>query len=404
MGKFSINKLDGGIGRTAPQLYMVSALILGGVAASGLALNTTSDKLKRIEDLEALGIDASYDTTNNVLVYHHVSEFFRINPNGELYIRLVAQGTSMTTMCDKTNTHLKTLLADTNGEVRQVGVVLNPLTTYTSTLSGGLDADVGTAIAKAQELAEEEFGLKRPVQILIEGREFNGTVASATDLRTSSSENVHVTILQDLDVADNHAIHADYAAVGTTLGAMSLAKVSENIGWTGKFNLQDTRNGAFVKPGLSNNASISSYEADFDTLTTKGYLFGRNYPGQAGVFFDSFPTCTALTSDYAYGENQRTIQEAIRLVYNALFPRVNSPIQIDPDTGQIDNAVAKAFEADANKALAVLAQSGDVSGFDSYVDPTQDVQSTGKIKVDIKVVPISTARELTVSIGFTKKL
>jgi len=41
-----------------------------------------------IDDAEALGITPAYDDTNAVLAYHHIDEFFRIAPDGNLYIVL----------------------------------------------------------------------------------------------------------------------------------------------------------------------------------------------------------------------------------------------------------------------------------------------------------------------------
>ena len=367
MGKIIIVKGQDGLGRRAPSKDMVSAIMFGGVAASGLALNTTSSKLSRKEDAVNLGIDAAYDTTNNVLVYHHIVEFFRKNKNGELYIRLTAQGTSMADMCDKTKTHLKTLLQDAKGEVRQASVVLNPLVTYTATLSGGLDADVIAAIPKAQALAENELDYKRPLQILLEGRSFNGTPATATDLRTLDAENVHVTILADKTVAGLHLIHAGYAAVGATLGTISSAAVNESIGWTGKFDLSDRENGRYLDPYLSSGAKASSVESDYQTLTNKGYIYARNYVGQTGTYFDGFPTCQVLTSDYAWGQEQRAIQKAIRLTYDALFARINAPIRIDASTGQMEIGIAKSFEQDAVDGLSIMLQQSEVSGASAFV-------------------------------------
>lgn len=404
MGNILIVKGQNGLGRRAPSKDMVSAIMFGGVAASGLGLDTTSPKLSRKEDAENLGIDEAYDTTNNVLVYHHIVEFFRKNPNGELYIRITGQGTLLAEMCDEFGDHLKNLLADVGGDVRQAGVVLNPATNYTPTLSGGLDADVLAAIPKAQVLAEAELGRKRPLQILIEGRSFNGTVATATDLRTLDAENVHVTILADKSVADSHAIHAGYASVGATLGVVSAAAVNESIGWTGKFDISDTANGLYLEPYLSSGAKASSVEADYDALTAKGYIYARNYVGQTGTYFDGFPTCQVTTSDYAWGQEQRVIQKAIRLAYDALFARINSPIQLDPSTGQMEVGIAKSFEQDAEDGLSIMLQESEVSGVSAFVDTDQDVLGTGKVVVIIKIVSIATGRVIEVQLGFAKQI
>lgn len=405
MGKFNITRGEGGLGRRQPSKDMVSGIMFGGIAPSGLALDTTSTELKRIEDAEDLGITESYDSSNNILVWYHIKEFFRMNSSGSLYIRITAQATNtMTKMCDKDNTHVASLLKDAKGDIRQWGVVLNPLTTYTATKTGGLDSDVALAVAKAQLLANSEFALKRPSQAVIEGRDFNGTAASAADLRGLNSPDVHVTILQDKDIAEGHAIHNAHAAVGTTLGAISYASVHENIGWPQKFNLSDTLTGAFVNPSFSSKKDVSDYEADFDTLTTKGYMFGATYSGKAGVYFYDMPTCTVITSDYAWGNDRRVINKAVRLAYDALFPRQNSPLFLDATTGQMDMSTAKSFEADAEQGMDEMLQKGEISGADAFVDQTQDVRTEGKVFTKVAVVNIATGRTLEVEIGLTKNV
>ena len=404
MGNIVITKGQNGLGRKAPSKDMVSAIMFGGVLATGLALNTTSSKLSRKEDAENLGINEAYDTTNKVLVYHHISEFFKRNPNGELYIRITAQGTSMTDMCDKTKTHLKTLLQDVGGDVRQAGVVLNPLASYTATLAGGLDADVLGAIPKAQALAEGELDLKRPLQIVLEGRSFNGPVGPATDLRSLNAENVHVTIMADNSIAGSQTIHSGYAALGVTLGTISSAEVNESIGWTNKFDLIDRENGLYLDPYLSSGAKASTVEADYQALTDKGFIFARNYVGQSGTYFDAFPTCKNITSDYAWGQEQRVIQKAIRLTYDALFPMINSPIKIDSTTGAMDVGTAKTFEQEAESGLNVMVSQSQVSGISAFVDVNQDVQATGTVVVVIKIVSIATGRVIEIKLGFAKQI
>ncbi len=409
MGKLLIKRGEGGLGRRNPSKDMVSGLMFGGVAATGLALDTTSAKLTRVEDAEDLGINQAYDTANNILVYYHIKEFFRMSPSGSLYIRITAQAANtLAKMCDITNAHVRQLLKDAKGDIRQVGVVLNPLTTYTATKTAGIDADVTAAIPKAQALANAEYDLKRPVQVVIEGREFNGTVALAGDLRGSSAPDVHVTILQDMDVAaTGDDINEDHAAVGTTLGVISVANVHESIGYVAKFNLADSIAGAFLNPGLSSHKAIADYEGDYENLTAKGYLFARPYNGNTvtnGVYFDDFPACTVITSDYAYGNSRRVINKAVREVYAKLLPRVNSPILLDASTGKIEMAVAKSFEADAEEAMSVMLQADEISGMDAFVDPNQDVQATGKIVTKIAVVEVATGRILEVEIGLTKTI
>src|ERR1022692_4333340 len=98
----TIVKTQGGLGRKTPSADATGALVLQGPEVGGLA-NGVYVKLQNIKDLEALGIDATYDSDNVVLVHYHVGEVFRLAPNATIYLMLVAQDTvSMTQMCDIT--------------------------------------------------------------------------------------------------------------------------------------------------------------------------------------------------------------------------------------------------------------------------------------------------------------
>src|SRR5688500_16265769 len=178
-------------------------MIFYGVAALTHALATVAT-ISDVADAEALDIDAAFDTTNNVRVYRHIKEFYRKAGEGKkLYIMLVAQAVSMEDMVEDTGSvYAKKLIIEAAGEIRQLGVVINPTADYVSVLLDGLDSDVRNAIPKAQLLAEWARDSFRPCNILLEGREFNGTAAAAVDLRAipdTPADHVSVIIGQDWD-------------------------------------------------------------------------------------------------------------------------------------------------------------------------------------------------------------
>jgi len=391
MNNIVITKTNGGLGRRNPSKDMVSGLLANGVAVVGGVQLGQVYKLESVNDATQLGIDANYDATNQVLVYEHIKEFFRINPDGVLYIMLLAQNISYKDMLDPVNSGngLK-LLNDANGEIRQLGVVYNP------TLAGTW-LDVNAAILNAKKLAAEADVLKMPLSIILEGRYYNTT--APVDLRTLNAEKVSVMIGQDLSVAnDSSNPQSTYAAVGTALGAVSRAAVNENIAWVEKFNVfGDTLTIAGIQGSNINTLS----DATKNTLNDYGLLFFRTFVGKDGIYFNDTPTCTAITSDYAYIENNRTIDKAIREVRSILLPRLNSPIEVDTDTGQLSPEVVKSFEADGRRALEVMLSNGEISSMDVYVDPSQDILGTSELKVQFTLVPTGTARQISVTIGFS---
>jgi hypothetical protein len=404
----TIVKQNGKLGRRAPNTDAVFGLVLSALAIEGGMQNGVVYPMVSIKDAIAIGITAAYDTTNTVLVYHHINRFFIRNPNATLYLITAPQTASLADMVNVTGAYAAVLLRSQNGKIKYLGVGRNPAGGYTPTLAGGVDNDVTAAIANAQALYDSEFIKFRYADFLIEGRSFNGTAAAATDLRTLAAPNVSVTIIADPAISGANAAYHGYAAVGDVLGLISLAAVSQDPGeLTPAFNLQNTGLGLFVTAGLSSNLNISSYaDADLGTLNDKGYLFPDVTAGVDGYFISDSHTCSAIAgNDYAYIENNRTIEKMIFLARTAILPLVKSRLKVDPKTGFILPQVCKTIETTGNRSIAGMQTDGDLSGgIDTYVDPNQNLLGGANLNVELTAVPVSIGRAITLSIGFSNPL
>ncbi len=146
------------------------------------------------------------------------------------------------------------------------------------------------------------------------------------------------------------------------------------------------------------------FEDDFDTLTAKGYIFARTYSGVDGVYFDNSATCILASSDFAFIENNRTIDKAATNIIVKLTPRLNGPVLVDPTSGELAPDYIAQLEADGNAALDGMLEDVEISGKDVFVDPAQDVNATGKILVKFKIVPIGVSREIEAEIGFAAQI
>lgn len=393
-----------GLGRRSPNTDFISGLICGGVATDDIALGDIVE-LKSPLDAEGYGINAAYDTSNAILVYHRIKRFFKRNPSGTLYLMMVAQTTSMTDMCDITKSNLKKMLDDKNGIIKQAMVALNPEDNYQGTFVGGIDADVLTAVVKAQALADEQWDLHRPIHVFIEGYHFNGTPTNAPDLRALDAENVSVVIAADPAMSLLGDARTYYAAVEDALGFVSLAKVNENIGWVGKFNLQDLSDNTFVTAGLSSGLPLTSYNnTDIDTLHDKGYIFPRYHSNKSGVFFASAPTCTAISNDEAYVENSRTLAKGARVIREGIIDDLNAPLSLNED-GTIRADVIGAMEAKAEARLSQMQKDGEISAFDVVIDPTQKpLENNEEITMVYKLVPVGVNRAISGKISLVANL
>lgn len=383
------------------------------MAVSGGATLNTVYTLYSILAAEAIGLNAAYDTANKVLVNYHLDEIFRLNPIAEVHLMLVAQTVTLAQMCDKANNYLKKILRDAGGKVRYAGVVRNPIASYTSTLSGGLDADVLAAILKAQELADDEYASDRPINnIVIEGRELNGTFGSATDLGAMAAiyRDVSVCVLQDPAIAALDVEYTPTAAVGTYLGVISKKEASESFAQpVEKFNLLDVAKGRFLSVNLSNNQPITNYaNADLDALHDKRFVFGRTFNNYSGVYFNQSHNCASETDDYNASELRAVMNRAVRLTRPVLIPRINSTEFIVED-GRIVRRQTAVIEADIRSALVVM-QSDISSVTYIIVDPEKDnlgqnypsFLSVPKLRVLIGVIPKGKAETIEVEIGYTQ--
>lgn len=376
-----ITKLSGGLGRRNPELDMVSGLLFNGEETSKLKFDKIQ-RLASLEDAEALGITESYDI-HGQSAYYQIQQFFRMNPSGDLYVMVV----DTTSYADTVGKAME-MQENANGNIRQMAVICSSETTFAQTKS---------ALAIAQEQADLAYTDYMPFEIILEGKGFDTAVESnSPSLALLNSENVSVVIAMDVEKAlTSGDSYKNTAAVGLALGALSKAKVSENIAWIEKFNL--TGNG-FSKPGFVGGKEIKSL-GDLRTLNEKRYIFTQTHTGLAGVYFNDSHTCTTGTSDFAYIENNRTVNKATRLLRTALLPKLASPVLVDID-GKLPQSVSKSFEDLCRNALEGMVANQEVSAFDVYVDPKQNILATSELKVKAEITPIGTARKIMVDLGF----
>lgn len=426
-----ITKLSGGLGRRNPEQDMVSGLLFDGVATAKLAIDKV-ERLASLEDAEALGITADYDV-NGQSAYYQIQQFFRMNPSGDLYVML-----TKATSYDEVAGKAKEMQEKANGNIRQMAIIYSGAATFEDTLDAA-------AVAKTQtELAYADY---IPFEVILEGKGFE--VNEATSLAELKAENVSVVVAMDAEkafeqklfkkgttpeddklytlgskeklvlklnstdvynVSDEEGLktengiavefiykdsYKNTAAVGLALGAISKAKVSENIAWIEKFNLTGE---GFAKAGFVGGDEVKTL-GTLSELNEKRYIFARTHTGLAGVYFNDSSTCTTGTSDFAYVENNRTINKATRLLRAALLPKLASPVLVDID-GKLPQSVSKSFEGLCRSALEGMIANQEVSAFDVYVDPKQNILATSELKVKAEITPVGTARKIMVDLGF----
>lgn len=386
------NRGRGGLGRALAGKDHVSGLVvemlLTNVPAALQAAGLYA-ALYSVQDAEDLGIVYSTPSNNLELdaLRYTIERIFDVNEKAIVHLA-VADTTGGT---DKTvATELLTVQNQADGEIRQA-LLLAPNKDFAA---GDL-----TAIQASCDVLE---GQHKPVSVIY-APNFHGLTIGATDLRDLDNKNVSVIAAMDGN-GEGNALYTTYtktiSAGGALLGALSSAKVHENIAWVGRFNMNDNSINEFDVLKLADgraNKSVSTTE--LDALGDKGYIILKKHIGKAGSYFNDAFTAISESSDYAFIENNRTIDKAIRGCREFLLPSLNAPLYVNEDGTLTEDTIAS-FKNDAERALEAMERDGEISAFSVTIDPDQDVLTTSKLTIAIKVVPVGVARNIIVNIGF----
>ncbi len=378
MQNISIVTSSNGLGRKNDNADNVSALMFYIVAPASWGAGATVKSYRNIAAVKADGIvegSAIYG-----IVHYQASEFFRLSPGAELLLILTGNGFTLPNGLVQ-----HPLLA---GRVRQLAV---------------LETDLAAAVPQWQSYASSaESNFKAPLSILIG---YYPTAAGLpANMSTMNAPRVSVLCCGDgagKGFALATALGRSYVpALGALLGAVAKAKVNESIAWVEVFNISDgTEYNVIRDSNGQNNAELT-----FTDLMHRCIVL-RKYVGIAGTYFGDNHTCSAQAgNDFAYMNDVRTMDKAKRLLYAAYLPMLGSPLKVEPVTGTLDSVVLERFKVAGENALSEMFNNEEVSGFQIYVDPNQNVLQTGFMQVNIEIVPYGTARNIVLSVGYALKL
>jgi hypothetical protein len=319
--------------------------------------------------------------------HYHISEYFRLNPNGNLYVGIFSVPGSYTF------SEIATIQTFSGGIIRQVGVYKDS--------SAFSSADVTAIHAQCAALVAVHMEI-----IALYAADISGTTDLTTlaDLSQLTANYCSVVIAQD-GAAVGSQLFLTYGksitVLGALLGAVSLSAVSVSIAWPAQFNISDGTEDdtiAFANGQLYSALNTPNSNV-FTILQNYRYIFLRKFTGVAGSYFNENSASISTSSDYAYISDNRTIQKCTRAVYTVMVPALNSPITLNSD-GTIANYSAAYFQTLAEGALAKILNGGDLSDYSVSVNPAQNVLSTSKVQIIISLQPKGTARNIVVNIGF----
>lgn len=317
------------------------------------------------------------------IIHYHISEYFRLQPKGNLYVGIYATA-------DATTFESVTLMQNfAQGRIRQIGIYQKTTAWATS------------QCATLQAILTTNETNHKPLEAIY-GAEISATalISTLTSVRLLSAPNVTVTIGQDGAGTGYQLFKAtgkSIGCVGTCLGAVSFAAVNEDIAWPAKFNVSgedfDTLNFA--------NGQVYTALTDtlINTVDLYGYVFLKKHVGLDGSYFNDSHTAIALTNDYAYIEINRVYAKARRNLRAYYLPYLASPVKANAD-GTMSESSIGFFEGLGKNALDPMVKDNEISAYQILIDPSQNIVSTSKLVATAQIIAMGVARTIQINLGY----
>lgn len=322
------------------------------------------------------------------ILYYHVSEFFRMQPKGVMYVGCYAT-TDVGTFSNVTD-----MQNYAQGEMKQIGVY------YKST------AFVTGHCTTLQAIYTALYNNNKPCEIILNA-EISGTpaVSSLGTLRALTARNVSVCIGQDSGANGLKLYNATGKSIGmlgTMLGAVALAKVHESISWRGKFNIDS--GSEYNVLGFANGQKYTNIsDSLLSTLDTYGYVYAEKEQDVDGSFFNDSWTSVTQSDDYCYIESNRVINKSVRKMRSYLIPALGGSVYLNSDGTLREDSLAY-YEQLCQRGLDEMKSDGELSDTKASIDPTQNVLSSSNLIIVVQELPVGVSRTITVNLGYVTKI
>jgi len=381
--KITITLGNGNLGNTNQTSDGVAGMVLSGASVSGKVQVDTPYLLTKLKDAEDLGI---LSAGVNAHAHRQIADFYEITGDGaQLYILLSTA--TIDALVLKTNAdYAVKLLNYAQGKIRLLGAsVVKPVT---PTIVDGLYEKVHDAVSNAQALAEEFTENYKPLRVIMDGIAYDGTPASLKDYKTDSAN--RVAILLSGEVTGGNA------DVGKLLGIYASLPVQRKASRVANGKVEGMTSAYFTS-----DADVDSKASDWDAIDAKGYIFHKTHVGRSGYYISSDVTATIGSDDYNTIPRGRVIDKALTIGYDVLLDRLSDEVEINAD-GTISPAVVKGWEQDIEDALNLqMTANKEVSSVQVVIDPAQNVISTNKVEVSIRLQPVGYSDFIDVNLGYT---
>lgn len=382
--RINIEFLSGQLGTVGNSPDGLVALVVGATAVGSTFELGKSYELRGYEDLIDLGVTSN----NNALLTKHVKDFFRqATPGTKVIICGVGASKKMSDLCEFNNGEVRSLIDRHAGALR--AVFISSAAGDAEQATEGLSPDVFATLPLAQKLATySTTDMYAPIVVFVDGRGYTGK--SLRDLSAHSYNRVAVL------VGDTGA--GKGSCLGLLAGRMASVSAHRNVG--------RVRDGALkVDRCYLGTMPVEEKQRDVIELHDKRYISMRRYVGREGYYFTDDNLACDSKDDYAQLANRRVVDKAYRIAYDNLLERLLDEVELNED-GTMQASMLKAWEQAVESAInRSMTASGELPSEDGegcacYIDPTQNVLSTGRINIMLKVRPFGYARSINVQLGF----
>jgi hypothetical protein len=398
-----IHITEGAIGANVSGDSREFAIIGAGDNIAGVLEYDTVYRFRRLADAVAIGIDANYDLTNNVHLFRHISEFYRIAGDGKTLNLMVVdktQDVSVTPLAGLMAAKAEAMIAAST-LISDIAFVFNLPVGTVETLVNGLSPYVSEGIEAGQAFAQWCDDNDMPLHVIIEGRNVGTNFTGVMDLRAYETKDsvrmdapkVTVVIGQDWSYAENtpSALGKLYADVGTFLGCIASQAWNRNPGEVETMGLTDSVQKEWTTGGLSNHLKYETVFKQLETLEEKGYVFPIRYTGVSGYWWNGGHCCVPVVLDSKGNLNQHeifyshTIDQAKRALRIAFLPEVKKPVGLEE--GKLGADMISYYNAIGNIVFNSMEGRGLISTGRTKTDKESDLVIEKVLKVSFEVVP-----------------
>lgn len=395
MQELTITRTNGNIVRSLSGEDHISGLVFYSAtlptADEGEKGFSTTERIQAISSIvraEKLGITAKAESWEMRVLHYLLESTYNMNPGISLYVGIFKPASGANAFSE-----IKQIQNYSGGKVRQVGV-WNGAVELSDTVVNALQSVRTTLEAQNKPL------------IILYAPKVTDVTSLPTDLAKIGRNGVSVIIGQDgagvaadLYADAGNTAKASVSALGDLLGAVSRAKVHESIAWVESFPTN------ISVPAFGDGKKYRDLdEAVIETLDSSRYIFLRTYDGLAGSFFNDNHNLDVPTSDYAYINDVRTMDKAVRGVRTNVLPKLGRPMKVDAETGKIERTTVEHLITTGNKPLEEMEKAGELSGYKFDIDPDQNILATSRVRGVIKNVAVGVMRNLDLEIGYAQSV